>query len=69
MKMQAPTVSTYLSQKTLSWQEHDNFLSPNLASYPLQSHELWSQTQSFASSHSLTLNTGLSSNLELDEAF
>ena len=38
MKMQAPTVSTYLSQKALSWQEHDSlhfanqFLSPNLAS-------------------------------------
>ena len=37
MKMQAPTVSTYLSQKALSWQEHDSlhfasqFLSPNLA--------------------------------------
>ena len=24
MKMQAPTVSTYLSQKALSWQEHDS---------------------------------------------
>ena len=44
-------------------------LSNNLASLPPQSHQFWSQTQSCASSHSLTLNIVLPINSELDETF
>ena len=44
-------------------------MSPNLASLPPQSHQFWRQSQSCASTHSLTLNIGLSINSELDETF